>query len=67
MLTFLIIFFSILFVVALFDIITIVCIAVNHDIDNVTPETKAIARKEAVSVVLGGVMAYCLVVIVMCL
>ena len=67
MLTFLIIFFSILFVVALFDIITIVCIAVNHDIENVTPETKAIARKEALTVIVGGVMAYCLAVIVMCL
>ena len=67
MLTFLIIFFSILFVVALFDIITIVCIAVNHDIENVTPETKAIARQEAVSVIFGGAMVYCLVVIVMCL
>ena len=67
MLTFLIIFFSILFVVALFDIITIVCIAVNHDIENVTPETKAIARKEALTVIVGGVMAYCLVILGFCL
>ena len=67
MLTFLIIFFSILFVVALFDFVTIVCIAVNHDIENVTPATKATARKEAVSVIVGGAMVYCLVVIVMCL
>lgn len=67
MLTFLIIFFSILFVVALFDVITIVCIAVNHDIENVTPETKAIARKEALTVIVGGVMAYCLVILGFCL
>ena len=67
MLTFLIIFFSILFVVALFDIITIVCIAVNHDLENVTPETKAIARKEALTVIVGGVMAYCLVILGFCL
>jgi len=67
MLTFLIIFFSILFVVALFDIITIVCIAVNHDIENVTPATKALARKEALTVIVGGVMAYCLVILGFCL
>ena len=67
MLTFLIIFFSILFVVALFDIITIVCIAVNHDIKNVTPATKATARKEALTVIVGGVMAYCLVILGFCL
>ena len=66
-LDFLIILFSILFLVACFDIATIVVIAVNYDINNVTPQTKALARKDALAVIIGGVVGYCLVVIGFCL
>ena len=62
-LNFLIIFFSILLTVSLFELVTIVVIAVNYDIENVTPQTKALARKDALTVIVGGVVAYCLVVL----
>ena len=62
-LNFLIIFFSILLTVSFFELVTIVVIAVNYDIENVTPQTKALARKDALTVIVGGVVAYCLVVL----
>tara|TARA_B100001769_G_scaffold270677_1_gene262271 strand:- start:963 stop:1169 length:207 start_codon:yes stop_codon:yes gene_type:complete len=62
-LNFLIIFFSILLTVSLFELVTIVVIAVNYDIENVTPQSKALARKDALTVIVGGVVAYCLVVL----
>ena len=55
--------FSILLTVSLFELVTIVVIAVNYDIENVTPQTKALARKDALTVIVGGVVAYCLVVL----
>ena len=61
-LNFLIIFFSILLTVSFFELVTIVVIAVNYDIENITPKTKALARKDALTVIVGGVVAYCLVV-----
>jgi len=66
-LNFLIIFFSILLTVSLFELVTIVVIAVNYDIENITPQTKALARKDALTVIVGGAVAYCLVVIGFCL
>ena len=62
-LNFLIIFFSILLTVSLFELVTIVVIAVNYDIENVTPQSKALARKDALTVIVGGGVAYCLVVL----
>ena len=62
-LNFLIIFFSILLTASLFELVTIVVIAVNYDIENVTPQSKALARKDALTVIVGGVVAYCLVVL----
>ena len=62
-LNFLIIFFSILLTVSFFELVTIVVIAVNYDIETITPKTKALARKDALTVIVGGVVAYCLVVL----
>ena len=66
-LNFLIIFFSILLTVSLFELVTIIVIAVNYDIENVTPMAKSLARKDALAVIIGGAMTYCLIVLGFCL
>lgn len=66
-LNFLIIFFSILLTVSLFELVTIIVLAFNYDLGNITPMAKALARREALTIIIGGAVTYCLVVLGFCL